>query len=854
MQEEGKRPSSQPPPHEQLSPPAGTHPLSTPPSSLTTPFPLQKKKLLKVILKAPPSPNPSNIPSHSRPLSPTNSCPTLSAPLLPHHHHNLQQHQFHHHQQLLLQQQHLHKQRLLQQQTQQLASELQIKLQQQHLLQQEHPRLLEQFKQQLAQEQICTSSSLDSQSNVVSLWKQEISANPEQRQTIQAQEGLEEQEKGDDRRISKSKRRRDRSEFLSDVPPEERSVGQKLRHKSENADIPCRPYTLQEQAKGSYRENGREKTILQLQEDANMGGEQGSGRLKFSEEHLEGDRHANNFLKNNTVNHHLPVLGLQGSNAVAHEVQLVSRPRLSAGNGAAIASRHKVASSSSAVHSDAPRAATWGNAPTVCKPLSEGYGPADGAATVNSSKGLAEANSASIPEKKVLRGILDKLQKKDRYGAFSAPVDANEVPDYYDVIKEPMDFGTMRKRISSNFYTNLDLFEARAIKAAAETILDALRTPGSADGGILQQKVVGTESNAKKSHKKKKSWTSDFVMGSSANVGGRVGRGLSAAAVAESYFVDWQAGSGQNANKLMVDDRDDPTGYLAKSLGLGDERRWQLNEESRRSTYRQGRDIECNPLVNTVCGGSMQFVPAAFQSDFAYARSLARFAADLGQDVWKIAAEKIAKALPSGVPFGPGWVGQREAAGRSLASIPSKSFGHGGSGPLSRVEHASNKVGISSAQGVESFCAAECSTKAIDSKGAAGSTDHLPSTSDFGCGGKHGAFHGLKEGEGVNEMAPISQSVSSAMFNSNSATDVSQVGDVDGGGSHHKHLYSSAEASCGGTLTNNFEGEPILIPGRESDERHSLDYNSGQSSVLHPGSLSSIAPNDGANGRLDGGG
>ena len=44
------------------------------------------------------------------------------------------------------------------------------------------------------------------------------------------------------------------------------------------------------------------------------------------------------------------------------------------------------------------------------------------------------------------------------------------------------------------------------------------------------------------------------------------------------------------------------------------------------------------------------------QQDFAYARSLARFSADLGPAIWQIAAEKIRKALPPGVPFGPGWI------------------------------------------------------------------------------------------------------------------------------------------------------------------------------------------------------
>lgn len=56
--------------------------------------------------------------------------------------------------------------------------------------------------------------------------------------------------------------------------------------------------------------------------------------------------------------------------------------------------------------------------------------------------------------------------------------------------------------------------------------------------------------------------------------------------------------------------------------------------------------------------------------EHAYARSLARFAATLGPVAWKVASKKIEKALPSGMKFGPGWVGENEAPQVQFPLLP----------------------------------------------------------------------------------------------------------------------------------------------------------------------------------------
>ncbi|KAH7301608.1 hypothetical protein KP509_23G034300 [Ceratopteris richardii] len=181
---------------------------------------------------------------------------------------------------------------------------------------------------------------------------------------------------------------------------------------------------------------------------------------------------------------------------------------------------------------------------------------------------------------------------------------------------------------------------------------------------ILKQKTVGIPGvpTVRKFFNGSKAQSSNYATQPSVKVGGRSTGCKNGTSVARGYYVDWQTGMGQSSSKCILDDKHDATGCIARSLGVGDGRKVQLNGDSHsRNTYKGCNIIQHNPLISMVCGKDVQFVPAAFQHDMAYARSLARFAGDLGPDVWKIAAEKIRRAMPLGVPFGPGWVGQQEA-------------------------------------------------------------------------------------------------------------------------------------------------------------------------------------------------
>lgn len=58
-----------------------------------------------------------------------------------------------------------------------------------------------------------------------------------------------------------------------------------------------------------------------------------------------------------------------------------------------------------------------------------------------------------------LRKVLDLLADNDAQDIFADPVDTDEVADYLDIVKTPMDLSTMRKKLENFEYSNMDDFE-----------------------------------------------------------------------------------------------------------------------------------------------------------------------------------------------------------------------------------------------------------------------------------------------------------------------------------------------------------------------------------------------------------
>ncbi|CAL5404277.1 unnamed protein product [Camellia sinensis] len=114
--------------------------------------------------------------------------------------------------------------------------------------------------------------------------------------------------------------------------------------------------------------------------------------------------------------------------------------------------------------------------PLVIKP--EGSAKLDDNATSTGCQPLVMSPVPFMPEKRILELVLDILQRRDTYETFAEPVDPKEVEDYYEIIKEPMDFGTMRAKHHEGMYTNLEQFEhdARVIYDLAKKVFHVLKT------------------------------------------------------------------------------------------------------------------------------------------------------------------------------------------------------------------------------------------------------------------------------------------------------------------------------------------------------------------------------------------
>uniref|UniRef100_A0A2P2IRZ2 Uncharacterized protein MANES_05G123900 n=2 Tax=Rhizophora mucronata TaxID=61149 RepID=A0A2P2IRZ2_RHIMU len=294
-----------------------------------------------------------------------------------------------------------------------------------------------------------------------------------------------------------------------------------------------------------------------------------------------------------------------------------------------------------------------------------------------------------LPDKKLLVFILDRLQKKDTHGVFSEPVDPEELPDYHDIIENPMDFATIRKRLDEGAYSNLEEFEkdifqicsnameynspdtiffrqARSIQELAKKDFVNLRQ--ESDDGEQVPKVVR---RGRPPGKLKKLLEKSPIN----HVGPQISSDPSPATGtdnANGYNLRRTATSSkfEPANKslsashithssetyacwLSEWENEFPASVLKAVLKYG-KKPFALDEKRRETYEPSSAFIHSSPVFTMFEGELKQLLPVGLDAEHRYAMSLARFASDLGPIIQKLASKKIQCVLPMGLKFGPG--------------------------------------------------------------------------------------------------------------------------------------------------------------------------------------------------------
>ncbi|XP_031118720.1 bromodomain-containing protein DDB_G0270170-like isoform X2 [Ipomoea triloba] len=295
-----------------------------------------------------------------------------------------------------------------------------------------------------------------------------------------------------------------------------------------------------------------------------------------------------------------------------------------------------------------------------------------------------------LPDKKTLELILNKLQKKDIYGVYAEPVDPEELPDYHDVIEHPMDFQTVKNKLGNGSYATLEQFEsdvflicsnamqynapdtiyykqARTIQELAEKKFQKLRINFERTENTKSEQKPKSSTAVKKVMKKPIGWMvqkpvgSDFFSGATLATAGDIQNGSNAFHLGGSERPSSIDRLIERNSSAVDNNMDKEESHLGKALSRFG-RKAAVPDENRRATY----NITSQPVTNlesiftTFDGESKQLVPVGLYTDYSYARSLARYAATLGPNVWKVASRRIEQALPPGFKFGRGWVGECE--------------------------------------------------------------------------------------------------------------------------------------------------------------------------------------------------
>ncbi|KAF8364677.1 hypothetical protein HHK36_033357 [Tetracentron sinense] len=264
----------------------------------------------------------------------------------------------------------------------------------------------------------------------------------------------------------------------------------------------------------------------------------------------------------------------------------------------------------------------------------------------NTDQPAIVASAPCMPEKRILELILDILQRRDTHEIFAEPVDPKKVENYYEIIKEPMDFGTMRAKLQEGMYATLEQFEARAIHELAKKVFYALKTdPGNFE---LEFSVM-----RRRPGRKPKGEAGGSNIGSRAKLGTNVRTSsmyIDASSISRPCFVNGpsslrrnsQTCPGSSSSIPYVDSKD----YEFFS-GSGDGRRYNISEAERRWTYRPWNSFlnENESTASTIINNSKRLTHVD-QGGNGYRESLLQFAKELGPMAQMVANRKLHRCQP----------------------------------------------------------------------------------------------------------------------------------------------------------------------------------------------------------------
>lgn len=261
--------------------------------------------------------------------------------------------------------------------------------------------------------------------------------------------------------------------------------------------------------------------------------------------------------------------------------------------------------------------------------------------TVRLPKPVPARRPPPRPSPKDYEAVVDKLQKKDVYMIFAEPVTEEVAPGYFSIIKEPMDFATIRKKVNAETYDSFQglLADLELMLRNAMTYNDPSTIFYKEAGSLLAlaRKAVA--------HAEKK-WSKRVAIGKTD------ASGLDKANLSEKWATVAASDSTQEEDDEKGEEASAPVKMTAKAAAANEikERLAQIEHINRHAQLKRkqrnlgalhgGANPEGIPWTDKVTSMVPQRVPLPID---CYVRSACRFAAKLSGKAKEIC---LAKALP----------------------------------------------------------------------------------------------------------------------------------------------------------------------------------------------------------------